>query len=106
MRQRKNPHTGTGYLGYLSNDIQIDLDELFDKVIAAGSENYFRADSIEELAEQIQVPADALKATVEKYNDDCAGGYDSLFNKKRKLCPVKRSKILCDSQEATVLMEV
>lgn len=84
---------GPDIWGYLSNDIQIDLDELFDKVIAAGSENYFRADSIEELAEQIQVPADALKATVEKYNDDCAGGYDSLFNKKRKfLRPVKEAK--------------
>lgn len=72
---------------------QIDMDELFDKVIEGGSKNYFRAESIEDLADQIQVPVETLKATIKRYNADCAVGYDSLFNKKRKfLRPVKEAK--------------
>lgn len=84
---------GPDIWGYLSNDIQIDMDELFDKVIEGGSKNYFRAESIEDLADQIQVPVETLKATIKRYNADCAVGYDSLFNKKRKfLRPVKEAK--------------
>ena len=66
---------------------------MFDEVIKAGADNYFRADSLEELAGQIQVPLDALKETVETYNQDCHRGYDSLFDKKRKyLRPVEMPK--------------
>lgn len=84
---------GPDIWGYLSNDIQIDLDELFDEVIAAGADNYFRADSVEELAGQIQVPAGALQETIDTYNRDCHRGYDSLFDKKRKfLRPVETPK--------------
>ena len=41
----------------------------------------FQADSIEELAEQIGAPADVLKASVERYNELCAAGEDTDFNK-------------------------
>ena len=34
----------------------------------------YKADTLEELAEQIGVPADALVATVEEYNRYCKGG--------------------------------
>ena len=53
----------------------------------AGADNYFRADSVKELAEQIQVPAGALQGTIDTYNRDCQRGYDSLFDKKRKFRP-------------------
>lgn len=39
----------------------------------------FVADTIEELAEQIRVPADALRATIDQYNADYEAGGDTLF---------------------------
>lgn len=46
------------------------------------NENMFVADTIEELAEQMGVPADALAATVERYDADCeAGTGDTLYEK-------------------------
>ncbi len=87
VTKEKIQNEGPDIWGYLSNDIQIDLDELFDEVTEAGADNYFRADSVGELAEQIQVPAGALQGTIGTYNRDCQRGYDSLFDKKRKFRP-------------------
>lgn len=82
---------GPDIWGYLSNDIQLDLDEMFDAVVAAGADNYYRADSLKSLAAQMGVPYDTLKKTVDAYNDGCHKGYDSLFDKKRKfLRPVEK----------------
>ena len=50
------------------------------EAMAAGSEMY-EADTIEELAELIGVPADALVATVERYNELCELGRDEDFGK-------------------------
>ena len=36
----------------------------------------YRADTLEELAEKVGVPADALKETVERYNELCDAGYE------------------------------
>ncbi len=44
----------------------------------------YRADTLDELAEKIGVPADALKATVERYNELCDGGFDDDFGKNPK----------------------
>ena len=41
----------------------------------------YKADSIEELAEKIGVPADTLTATVARYNELCAAGVDEDFGK-------------------------
>lgn len=42
---------------------------------------WVRADSIGELAERIGVPADALEATVERFNGFCASGVDEDFGR-------------------------
>lgn len=43
-----------------------------------------QADTIEELAEKLGLPADALKATVEEYNQMANDGADTLFGKNAK----------------------
>lgn len=40
-----------------------------------------KGDSIEELAKKIEVPVDALKATVERWNKDVSSGKDTEFNR-------------------------
>lgn len=50
------------------------------EAMAQGSEMY-EADTIEELAEKIGVPADNLVATVERYNELCESGRDDDFGK-------------------------
>lgn len=44
-----------------------------------------KADTIEDLAEKIQVPADKLVATVKRYNELVKKGYDEDFHKNPKL---------------------
>lgn len=41
-----------------------------------------KADTIEELAEQLELPVDTLKKTVERYNDLCHQGKDEDFGKE------------------------
>lgn len=54
------------------------LGEDWDAEIENG--NVFRADTIEELAEQVGINATNLKATLDKWNDDMAnGGKDTVF---------------------------
>lgn len=48
-----------------------------------------KADTLEELAEMLGIPADALVASVERYNEICAQGFDPDFGKKAKhLAPI------------------
>lgn len=42
----------------------------------------FRADTIEELAEKLGIPADKAAASVERYNELCDSGFDDDFGKK------------------------
>ncbi len=44
----------------------------------------FTADTIEELADKIEVASQELKATVEEYNQFCEQKHDALFTKKSK----------------------
>jgi fumarate reductase flavoprotein subunit len=63
-----------GYqLTNLRNEIQAALDH--------GSTEVFAADSIDELATQLQMDPVALKATIDEYNRYCAQGHDELFAK-------------------------
>lgn len=45
----------------------------------------WRADTLEELAEKMGVPADNLKASVERYNELCEKGEDTDFGKRSEL---------------------
>ena len=54
-----------------------DLQELIDE----GNEHIWVADTVAELAQKAGLDADALVATVEKYNAMCAEGHDSQYDK-------------------------
>ena len=63
-------------------------DSYFQGEIEAGS--IIPADSIEELAGKIEVPADALKATVDRYNELAHKGVDEDFSKvSSRLFPIE-----------------
>lgn len=53
------------------------LEEAMEAAVQDGS--YVKADTLDELAGAIGVPADALKATVERYNKWCDAGEDKDF---------------------------
>ena len=55
-------------------------EALIEKAIPAG--RVFRADTIEELAGQIEIPADALSETINAHNNYVAEGKDEDFNKR------------------------
>jgi fumarate reductase flavoprotein subunit len=57
------------------------LDEAVEGALAQGYKHVFKADTVEELAEQMGVKPDALARTVEEYNGFCDGGWDELFEK-------------------------
>lgn len=79
--------------GYLAEDLECDVEAMFNTVIESGAENYYRADTLEELAEMMDVPYVQLCKTVEKYNQDCYGHYDSQFCKNRRfLYPIDTPK--------------
>lgn len=62
--------------------------------LAAGSDNFKGADSIEELARQIDVPVDTLKKTYTNYNKYAENHYDQEFAKEhRYLKPLNKGKI-------------
>lgn len=44
-----------------------------------------RADTLEELAEMLDIPADALKKNVEQWNSNCANGIDEQFGLSKDL---------------------
>lgn len=60
------------------------LDEEREGLLADYPNDFFEADSIEELAEKLGIDPDALVETVDEYNDACDEGYDDLFLKDRK----------------------
>lgn len=65
-------------------DPTINFDEVWEDCAARFPDCAMCADSLEELAEKMGVPADALVATVEHYNEMCAQGYDDDFGKPRQ----------------------
>ncbi|MDO4323739.1 MAG: FAD-binding protein [Lachnospiraceae bacterium] len=51
-----------------------------------------QADTLEELAEKLNIPADEFVATVERYNELCAKGIDEDYGKeKHRLTPVDKA---------------
>ncbi len=77
-----------------TNDFEMPSSFGYDKDTAAKmfdieNTEHYEADSIEELAKKIDVPADTLKATVDRYNELCNKGEDLDFMKaKRYLDPI------------------
>ncbi len=69
--------------------------EIMREAIASGSKDFFLTDSLEELAEQMQVPVKAFLETVQEYNDACAQHSDPIFHKNPDcLKPITGPKFL------------
>ena len=84
---------GPDVYGYLSAKDKLDFGALFDKVMEKGKKELFKADSIEELAQQMEVPVENLKATIEEYNKACDERHDTMFAKNPKyLRPIRTPK--------------
>ncbi|MDR2379873.1 MAG: FAD-dependent oxidoreductase [Bifidobacteriaceae bacterium] len=80
----------------------IDPGEAIDAAVAEG--NVFMADTIEELAEAVGLPADALKATVDRYNVLCDAGYDDDYGKQAaRLKAVKQAPFYAIARQPGVL---
>lgn len=58
-----------------------DLVSDVEGLVERASDDMYAADTVEELAEQMGVPADTLAATIERYNGFCASGTDEDFAK-------------------------
>ena len=79
-----------------------DILEEVEECVAKGK--YVRADSIEELAEAIGVPADNLVATVARYNELVDSGVDEDFGvPERFLSPCKRGPFYASKISAVML---
>ena len=66
------------------HDLYEGFDEQWDRDLQEGYEPIAQADTLEELAEKIGIDPEGLLANVEEYNQMCAEGYDSLFEKERE----------------------
>lgn len=66
------------------HDLYEGFDEQWERDLQEGYEPIAQADTLEELAEKIGIDPEGLLANVEEYNQMCAEGYDSLFEKERE----------------------
>jgi len=69
--------------------LAVDLERDIATLAAAGHDNCYSADSMEELAEKAGLDVDTFTATVARYNAMCAAGFDEDFSKdKSRLLPI------------------
>jgi fumarate reductase flavoprotein subunit len=61
-----------------------NLDEELERFLSLNSKEFFGADSVDALAQKMEVDPQVLKATVDRYNTFCAQGYDAEFAKDRE----------------------
>lgn len=62
-------------------------------------------DTLDELAADFDIPADTLKASVERYNELCEKGHDDDFFKPAELMhPVKQPPFYCDKHTSMLLV--
>lgn len=57
------------------------VDPEMDRAVEEGYDGFFRADTLEELAEQLGIDPEVLEETLDEYNDMCDCGYDDKFHK-------------------------
>lgn len=85
------------YLGQGGVPVGEPMDRIYEVLDSAMSAGIcYKADTLEALAEQIGVPADALVETVETYNEACEAGVDEEFGKKPEyLDPIGEGPYYC-----------
>ena len=67
-----------------------DFEEEWRTAVGQGNPNLFEADSIEDLAKEMGIDPQVLRATLDEYNGFCEKGHDDLFAKDPKyLRPLK-----------------
>jgi succinate dehydrogenase/fumarate reductase flavoprotein subunit len=67
----------------------------------------FQADTLEELAEKAGMPAEAFKATVARYNENCHAGIDRDFGKRKELLyPLEKGPFIALKQGTALLSVV
>lgn len=81
--ERFNVYGAHRYFPYDNGIAPLFTIDLVEEMMAEQIENglLVQADTIDELAEKIGVPTDALVATVKRYNDLCEAGVDEDFGK-------------------------
>ncbi len=65
-------------------DIEMDRSPESGLNVIEGLIDTYRCDTLDELAGKLGIPADALKKSVERYNELCDKGYDEDFGKQTK----------------------
>ncbi len=69
------------------------IEEAIDGAIKDGYQHVFVADTIEELAQKLEISPEVLQNTVDEYNGMCDKGFDELFEKDHRfLQPIKKGK--------------
>ncbi|MEG0322484.1 MAG: FAD-dependent oxidoreductase, partial [Raoultibacter sp.] len=96
-----NMPDGHGYVNHFIADDQVDEYKTVlsgfglgytIKAMVEGTQGLIKADTIEDLAKQMNLPVDAVKASIDRYNEMCAAGHDSDFGKdERRLFPVSEA---------------
>lgn len=67
---------------YVKRGAKMDkLQDEIDQALADKKPFIFKADTLEELAQKMNVPVEQLQRTISQYNQDCADGTDRLFGK-------------------------
>lgn len=78
-------------------------EEIISEAIKSGSKDFFTADSLEELARQMEVPVNVFLETVKDYNAACAAKKDPIFFKApERLKPITgprfiAARFFCDT---------
>lgn len=86
---------------------QTTVDYYADSIDKYMDNVYFKADTLDELAKKIGVPAEDMKATVKRYNELCAKGFDEDFHKSKAfLFPVEKPPFYASKVGAVVLTVV
>jgi succinate dehydrogenase/fumarate reductase flavoprotein subunit len=79
-------YSGQGGYGILEKSTPEEVVALWEESVKAG--NYFKADTIEDLIQQLGLPAQT-KDSIERYNQMCESGIDTDFYKRKEnLFPV------------------
>ena len=79
------------------------MPEIIAEAIREGVQDFFIADSLEELAQKAGIPYENLKETLDEYNAACAEKEDVIFHKHRKyLKPITgprfyAARLFCDT---------
>ncbi len=88
--------------GYVKNGVDVtslvnpdtdvsDFYEGMEHLLENGTKNFFRADSIEELAEQLGIDPEELADTVEEYNDYCDSRDEEFYKNYRYLKKLRKA---------------